>query len=539
MADDDEYIFMEKSNLEKKEPAFKPGRLRGDMGDYEREKIRVKDHGYTVKPYDYEITQEKDNIITNQFRKYKFTYTPSDINFFNSLYTGLGIKAPFEDTSKEYIGARNVRVDMNEIYKFMEYATLAYKDILNDGSKLIKRHKFSDPKIHYGRASYGAVVRVWRVKRDDLKFWTDNNGNDALILGFRGSDDFKDVMDDLSDEPISLDEAGWIGINDTTNGFAHYGFIQQLESIYDDVLKEVNLNPDINIYACGHSLGSSLGVMALYRLYLEGKANNVRYNIKGFFGFGSPKGLYCHNTRIDNLFNIINIFHEKDVVSYLAPLYYDHLGTKLILSDDNTFKLIYATQLTPYLPVNLEFTTDIYNQLIHKMKPTLRHQDGERRIKNLWYLALTLPSETQKNQLKRQTTLNYDLLQYSSALIYYVGFSLRLYHGTANYLSLLNKFLPLGIISEGNNIINVQPFTPMRFIDTLEDKIRTFDILENLSDDDLIMHSQKKESSIKKKETLIKKNIVNISNISQISDIPDIIGFMPITYNLNNKFIIF
>ena len=521
MSIESEYTLMEKSELEKEKYEIKQGRLRGDMGDYQREQIRMHALGYDIKPYNTDITQEKDNIITDQYRKYNFTYTTKDINFFNSLYTGLGIEAPFEDTSKLSAGSsHNVRIDMNEIYKFMEYAALSYKDILNDGSKLIKRHKEGDPKIHYGRRGYGAVCRVWRLSRDDVKFWSDNNANDALILSFRGTDDFKDFVDDLSDEPIQLKDTEWVGVDENTNAIAHYGFIQQLESIYEDILKEVNFNPDINIYACGHSLGSSLGVMALYRLYLEGKANNVRYNIKGFYGFGSPKGLFSKNTRIDDLFNIINVFHEKDIISYASPVYYDHLGTKLILSDDKSYKLIFADALTPYLPVNLEFSTEMYHIFTGKLKPRSRHQDSERRMKNLFYLLPTIATETQKSENLSIFTINYDLLQYTLSLMYYVGLSGSKYHGTDNYLSLLRNYVNLGTINEGDNIINVQPFTPMRFIDTLEDK--------------------------QKINNLIKKNIINISHISQMAQIQqnprmqaEIIGFTPITYNLNNKFIIF
>jgi predicted lipase len=153
-----------------------------------------------------------------------------------------------------------------------------------------------------------------------------NNNNITIV--FRGTDTVTDWMYncDFAKRHIEL-----------SNIEIHKGFFDQLMSIYDELLNNINIImnkiPNLNIYITGHSAGGAHATILAYLL-----KNIYKNKIIKLITFGSPKvgNLEWYNI-FNNIENIIyyRITNEGDIVTQIPNINYYHVGINIHLLNND------------------------------------------------------------------------------------------------------------------------------------------------------------------------------------------------------------
>lgn len=146
----------------------------------------------------------------------------------------------------------------------------------------------------------------------------------VLVIVFRGTDSFRDILYDFNISKIPLDK----------NIYIHNGFYNQLNTVYGELLNIINihLTNDYNIYISGHSAGGAHSTILSYLLSKKTK------KIIKVITFGCPKiGNYEWKQSYESTKNILNyrITNNSDIITCL-PLYnYYHVGINIHLTNTN------------------------------------------------------------------------------------------------------------------------------------------------------------------------------------------------------------
>jgi len=139
-------------------------------------------------------------------------------------------------------------------------------------------------------------------------------GKDDIIVCFRGTNDFKDVIIDASAFKVKR-----------SIGRMHNGFVDSWETLKHDIYEILEkINPDKSrwIRVSGHSLGAAMATIA--SAYLHRK----NYIIKRSFVFGSPNvgdKTWYEGFKARNI-ELLNIINSQDIVTKVPWLFYKKVG---------------------------------------------------------------------------------------------------------------------------------------------------------------------------------------------------------------------
>jgi len=146
----------------------------------------------------------------------------------------------------------------------------------------------------------------------------------VIVIVFRGTDSFKDLLYDCYISKTYLDE----------NIYIHSGFYNQLNTIYGELLNIIDnyLTNDYNIYISGHSAG---GAHSTIFSYLLSKKTNKLIKV---ITFGCPKiGNYEWKLSYELKKNILNyrITNNNDIITSVPIYNYYHVGVNIHLTNTN------------------------------------------------------------------------------------------------------------------------------------------------------------------------------------------------------------
>jgi len=154
--------------------------------------------------------------------------------------------------------------------------------------------------------------------------------NNCISIVFRGTDTITDWLYDFDFIKRHIE------LNDIE---IHKGFYDQLMSIYDEILNNINIiilsKPYLEIYITGHSAGAAQGTILSYLL-----SKIYKNKIIKLITFGSPKvgnyEWYKHFNKINNII-YYRISNEGDIVTKIPNINYYHVGINIHLTNNNMY----------------------------------------------------------------------------------------------------------------------------------------------------------------------------------------------------------
>ncbi len=177
---------------------------------------------------------------------------------------------------------------------------------------------YSDDPVTHVSFCKTVFTSLWPFAQGNTAGFVTANA-DHVVVAFRGTDDFNDV---LTDGDVRLvDRTADLG------GKVHRGFLEALDSIWDDVLArlEAARNNQQLIWVCGHSLGGALACLACRRLPDD---------LKPFMGFsyGQPRtgdlefarNFHCPFQRFVNNRDIVPTVPPRLAIAF-PPAFYTHI----------------------------------------------------------------------------------------------------------------------------------------------------------------------------------------------------------------------
>ena len=198
------------------------------------------------------------------------------------------------------------------------------------------------------KATSASVLAMPRSIQPNLHFgWVCVDAkNSTLIVAFRGTEYFKDWLDDFDFAPAPYSPI--LG-----RGTVHQGFLFVYEAVRDNVRKLVQ-SKALNckeLLITGHSLGGALSALAAPDL-LNDVAANLAPTVYTWAEprVGHPDYVRFFDSRLNVCYRIVNIW---DVVPHLPPVLalYEHEGSSLHIDSGFTLDIVRNHVLiTGYLP---------------------------------------------------------------------------------------------------------------------------------------------------------------------------------------------
>lgn len=185
-------------------------------------------------------------------------------------------------------------------------------------------------QLHGRRNDDYRHIGLMHAKETGASAYTWNNGRNAWIIAFKGSDSIHDIMNLMKTKTIDF------SFRDKVVGI-HQGMYIMFQSIEhlitEQLIQNMTLNSNIYITFTGHSLGGALALLAsAYYSNLSHKNIGISCHT-----FGSPK---VGDNRFvewltDTSNDIVNVVNKGDIV----PCYpfcgqYSELPNKIILDHD-------------------------------------------------------------------------------------------------------------------------------------------------------------------------------------------------------------
>jgi triacylglycerol lipase len=159
--------------------------------------------------------------------------------------------------------------------------------------------------------------------------------NDRLVVSFRGTEYFKDWLDDFDFAPVPYSAI-------PGRGTVHQGFQVVFEAIRDNVRKLVQSKRDgcKEILITGHSLGGALCALTAPDL-LNDVADGLAPTVYTWAEprVGHPDYVHFFDARVNICYRIVNLW---DVVPHLPPLLalYEHEGASLHIDSGFTLDIV-------------------------------------------------------------------------------------------------------------------------------------------------------------------------------------------------------
>jgi hypothetical protein len=221
----------------------------------------------------------------------------------------------------------------------------------------------------------------FRIKDKDLLLLVDTQvciiqASSRIVVAFRGTEPsvWQDVLTDAAAFTKKVD---WLG---TTAEKAHQGFLEALESVWEDLSSELsklyrdNATLSLPVYFCGHSLGGALAVLAAAR-FLGDKdlsdPDDIHSRNKVFGGvhtIGQPRvGNSDFVRRMESLFcgRYTRAVNHRDIVPHLPPPgeHYTHFGILHYLDSRDALWINPSWALRLY---DFGFTKDMIKKLLQE-----------------------------------------------------------------------------------------------------------------------------------------------------------------------------
>jgi hypothetical protein len=178
---------------------------------------------------------------------------------------------------------------------------------------------YADEAFVRQRFKEAGLKRVIFFNRSGTQCFIASNSRFAIVV-FRGSEIWKrnerfDPRQIISDFKTNIDIrlSYWI-----RGGKVHSGFKSALESVWDDMLPEIQRlqDQDVSVWVTGHSLGAALATLAADRLE----------DVKGLYTFGSPR---VGDKEFQKRFSLsaFRVVNSRDIVANVPPKgRYRHVG---------------------------------------------------------------------------------------------------------------------------------------------------------------------------------------------------------------------
>lgn len=157
------------------------------------------------------------------------------------------------------------------------------------------------------------------------------------IVSFRGTDDAFDWITNVSRWKTSF-----MGMQCKV----HSGFLNDMELIYESVLKQINdIYPDI--WVTGHSLGGAVAILFATKFAIKNANKFVNVTT-----FGSPRiGDRKFKSMCDSISNLNarRIHNRYDIVTYLPYFRFFHVGKKIKISSGSFLNPKNAHSIKTYI----------------------------------------------------------------------------------------------------------------------------------------------------------------------------------------------
>lgn len=215
---------------------------------------------------------------------------------------------------------------------------------------------------------HGKVHSFFNIESTDLQVGiTISEVNKRITVVFRGSESRSDWYYDLSLLKVKLQD----------DVYVHSGFYNQLhkegtyEKIKDEIVSLLEEHPDYKVFITGHSLGGALSTLFGYEL------SKIITETITVISFASPRvgNSYFrkHFDEQDNL-NHYRISNEKDVVTAVPMINYQHVGINISLNNKN-FEIFENYSYNTWLKFSLfycwkvsEHNMDLYYERLLRYK---------------------------------------------------------------------------------------------------------------------------------------------------------------------------
>lgn len=146
----------------------------------------------------------------------------------------------------------------------------------------------------------------------------------SLVVAFRGTDQFGDILFDLDFRPLEIG-----------GGMAHKGFQEAYKVLQKDLIRKIQSIPHKNLWITGHSLGGAMAVLCGYDL-----VRNQREEVTGVVTFGQP--LLCKEDLANSVKDAlgdryVRFVNNKDIITRVPPNYV-HCGQLIWWRNGRIFK---------------------------------------------------------------------------------------------------------------------------------------------------------------------------------------------------------
>ena len=162
------------------------------------------------------------------------------------------------------------------------------------------------------------ITNIEYININNIQCFLLNDNNDTYIV-FRGTNTIYDFF-------INLEAK----LTKTKYGNIHYGCYNEVSSIYNIILKFIDMYEYNNIYITGHSFGGSLSnVLGLLLYYRENIKNIYLYTFGALKVFDESTSIKFEEDICTHVFRFVN---KRDIIPHFPIFHvYKHVGDSLII----------------------------------------------------------------------------------------------------------------------------------------------------------------------------------------------------------------
>ena len=199
--------------------------------------------------------------------------------------------------------------------------------------ELYQSHKITRDKVlelcRDAEASYDD-----KLMEDELQYFVRDDFTNTQVLirlkgdyftvSFRGTQEATDILTDITSKKANLQVAKlsdfWDWIDTEDDLYAHYGFLQAVRGVYNDLVDKISIYQGKVFDIGSHSLGGALSSIFSY-VYKIDPTIDEKVELRFCMTYGSPRVFYNHKIykveRYDAIVEQIRIFNHNDLVSFV------------------------------------------------------------------------------------------------------------------------------------------------------------------------------------------------------------------------------